>query len=76
MGRASGSGRSLPSGRSDGETHHHRRAWLMGFAKGLNPSYGLALWPRVAFRQYRRGDCVMDATLVLIDSDSELGARA
>jgi hypothetical protein len=41
MGGASGSGQSLPSGRPDGETHHLRQAWLMGFAKVLNPIYGV-----------------------------------
>jgi hypothetical protein len=47
MGRANGSG---PSGRPDGETHHHQHAWLMGFAKVLNPSYDYRL---VAALQYR-----------------------
>jgi hypothetical protein len=27
-------------GRAHSETHHHKHLWLMGFAKGLNPSYG------------------------------------
>jgi hypothetical protein len=30
----------VPTATERSETHHRKHPWLMGFGKGLNPSYG------------------------------------